>query len=169
MAKRSWRRVGVQSLALMIIWIVLSGFYDAFHLGLGVLSVILVLLMNPPVSAPGEFTTTRPRWGRVLLYLPWLGLEMVLAAVEVARVVLPPTMPLSPRLVRFRSPRLNDFARVVLGNSITLTPGTLTVDIDGDEYLVHALTESAARELEGGRMQARVAGLFAESSKDSGR
>jgi multicomponent Na+:H+ antiporter subunit E len=58
-------------------------------------------------------------------------------------------------------------ARVVLGNSITLTPGTLTVDIDGDEYLVHALTEGAARDLLQDRMQTRVAGLFIDTPDDT--
>jgi multicomponent Na+:H+ antiporter subunit E len=157
----------VQFVALMTVWVVLSGFFDAFHLGLGVLSVALVVGMNPPISAPGEAAPTLPRWGRVLVYIPWLAMEMMLAAVDVARVVLRPRMPLSPRLVRFRSRQPNEVARVILGNSITLTPGTLTVDIDGDEYLVHALTEGAARDLLQDRMQTRVAGLFIDTPDDT--
>lgn len=160
---RSWRRLFLQFGALLVVWLVLSGLYDAFHIGLGVASALLVLLMNPPTSLDSEGSRTEPpRWGRLLLYIPWLAAEMLLAALSVARVVITPRMPLSPCLVRFRSRQPGQMARVVLGNSITLTPGTLTIDLAGEEFLVHALTADSPSRLLDESMQTRVARLFTD-------
>ncbi len=81
-------------------------------------------------------------------------------------VVLHPKMPISPCLVRFRISLPHALARLTLATSITLTPGTVTLDVQDDEFLVHALTASNARALcpqEGsGAIQRRVAALYAE-------
>jgi multicomponent Na+:H+ antiporter subunit E len=69
-------------------------------------------------------------------------------------------------MVRFKSRQPGDLARVILGNSITLTPGTQTIMIDGDEYLVHALTPTTAEGLLGGTMQTKVARLFVDQPAD---
>jgi multicomponent Na+:H+ antiporter subunit E len=163
--KRSWRGGLLQGLALMALWLLMSGIYDGFHIGLGVLSVILVLLLNFRFAFPSPDTaeTGQPHWGRILLYLPWLVKEMVLSGLHVARVVLTPRMPLDPRLIRFKSKQPNDVARVILGNSITLTPGTLTVDMGKEEYLIHALTRATAEGLLNESMQTRVARLFVDN------
>jgi multicomponent Na+:H+ antiporter subunit E len=100
------------------------------------------------------------RWGRVLKYGAWLAWEVVVSAVQVASVVLHPKMPIAPRLLRFQASLPHTLARLTLANSITLTPGTVTLEVDADEFVVHALTPASAAGLDAGRMQARVAGLF---------
>lgn len=149
----------------MIFWLLLSGHYDLFHILLGVISVSWVILLNwklpPAMSHPGGIEPAL-RWRRLVLYLPWLFKEMVLSALHVARATISPRASLSPTLVRFRSEQPNEMASVLLGNSITLTPGTLTIDIVRNEFLVHALTQNRADGLLTGKMQAKVARLFTD-------
>ena len=147
----------------MLIWLFLSGHYDLFHILLGVASVVLILLMNRPREPASSQLLQAMRWGRVLLYLPWLIKEMVLSALYVMRVVLAPRMPLNPHLIRFKSEQPNDVAKVILGNSITLTPGTLTIDINQQEFVVHALTYPLATGLLNETMQTKVARLFTDN------
>jgi multicomponent Na+:H+ antiporter subunit E len=168
-APSALRRYLVEGVVLMALWLLLSGHYDAFHIALGLLSVGLVIGINrrpPPVICRDDPAEARLRLRRLALYIPWLFLEMVLSSLHVARVVLSPRPPLSPRMVRFKSRQPGDLARVILGNSITLTPGTLTIMIDGDEYLVHALTPTTAEGLLGGTMQTKVARLFVDQPAD---
>jgi len=103
-------------------------------------------------------------WLRLLLYVPWLIWQIVLSSLLVAVVVVHPKMPIQPRLVRFRTQLPHDLARLTLATSITMTPGTVTLDVQGDEFLVHALTETSAQALipvEGeGSMQSQVLSLY---------
>lgn len=147
----------------MLLWLFLSGHYDLFHIFLGVASVVLILVMNRRRESASSQLLQSIRWGRVLRYLPWLIKEMVLSALYVMRVVLAPRMPLNPHLVSFKSAQPNDVAKVILGNSITLTPGTLTIDIDQQEFVVHALTYSLATGLLNETMQTKVASLFTDN------
>lgn len=96
-----------------------------------------------------------------MLYIPWLLLEVLKAGIDVAYRVLHPRMPISPRIVRFEAPFEDDLPRTILANSITLTPGTITIDVEGRVFTVHSLTEENAEELTAGRdMQERVARIF---------
>ncbi len=158
-----WLRCLAQAVILYGIWLLLSGHYDPFHLAMGAVSVGLVLWLNRQGlvsrrTPPGS----RLRIGRLLLYVPWLAWEILLSGIYVARIVLSPRLEIQPALLRFKSPQPNDVARVILGNSITLTPGTLTIEIVQDQFLVHALTETTASGVVDGRMQCRVARLFVD-------
>ncbi|NOY44274.1 MAG: hypothetical protein GXP50_02290 [Deltaproteobacteria bacterium] len=151
-----------QAVLLMVLWLVLSGLYDPFHLGLGAVSVACVLWLNRRLPRPAGRGRTEVHVLRFAAYCGWLLGQILLSALHVAGVVLHPRLPVSPRMVRFRSDQPNDVARMLLANSITLTPGTLTVEVDGDEFTVHALTEATARGLLDGTMQAKVARLFSD-------
>ncbi|ABR50240.1 cation antiporter [Alkaliphilus metalliredigens QYMF] len=85
--------------------------------------------------------------GKFFSFIWCLLVEIVKANIQVAKIVLSPSMPISPKLVRIPVKFKNDFNKVLYGNAVTLTPGTLTVDITENEYLVHALTEEAAEDL----------------------
>ena len=85
---------------------------------------------------------------------------MVLSGVYVARAIIWPAQYVDPRLICFRSEQPGVVAAVMLANSITLTPGTLTVDLEDNVYLVHALSSRTASDTLSGSMQARVAALF---------
>ncbi|MFC1679794.1 Na+/H+ antiporter subunit E [Elusimicrobiota bacterium] len=159
------------SILLFVFWLVLSGKFDAFHMTLGALSAVGVAwsthrlgLLAEPVA--GLHAGTWTRWP---FYLPWLIWQIFDSALQVAYVVLHPKMPINPRLIRFKCDLPNVVAHLTLANSITLTPGTVTLNVEGDEYTVHALTPAAGDALTPpkgeGEMQRRVATLF-EKSRD---
>lgn len=156
---------------LFAFWVVLSGKLDPLHLGMGALSAVFVawatrpLLALPPVlGGAGPAPVASPRF---LLYLLWLGGQIVVSSLQVAWVVLHPRLPIAPRVVRLVSPLPHNLARLTLANSITLTPGTVTLDVEGDEYVVHALTAASAGSVsEGGAMPRRVGSLFARRAAE---
>ncbi len=88
-----------------------------------------------------------------------LGREIVRSSLEVTRIVLNPKLPIRPTVVEFDSQCEHPVDRVILGNSITLTPGTLTLSLDEQRFTVHALTEEGARDIESGEMDRRVSEL----------
>jgi multicomponent Na+:H+ antiporter subunit E len=98
-----------------------------------------------------------------LLRLPalwwWILKEVVASSIEVARIVLSPSLPIQPELVELPSAEKADSAKVILGNSITLSPGTVTIDINEDRLLVHCLSASSAASLRSGEVERRVARL----------
>lgn len=154
-----------KALLLMALWLVLSGHRDPFHLSLGVASVAFVLWINRPIRRVPLALPCRPqpppiRLWRLLTYLPWLFGQMLASGLYVAYLSLRPGPAMRPLLVRFQSRLPSLSAQVVLGNSITLTPGTLTVEIEEDRFTVHALSERTADGLLDGRMARRVARLF---------
>jgi len=151
---------------LFVFWVVLSGKFDLFHLSLGILSSVGVAYwtrrleaLPPKVSGLRAYT-----WRGWFTYLPWLLWQIVDSAWQVAKVVLDPRMPIDPGFIRFKCDLPHAVAHLTLANSITLTPGTVTVDLVDDEYLVHALTKPAGEALTPakgeGEMQLRVRKLF---------
>ncbi len=149
---------------LLITWIILSGILDAFHIGLGILSCIFVTWLSSDLL----FSNRSLKFGgrlkqacRLPFYLLWLLWQIVLANIHVLRISLSPRMreEIQPQIVRFRSGLKSDFEKYVLAQSITLTPGTVTLKIDGDVFLVHAISDAAAKGLMGS-MADRVRYVF---------
>ena len=150
-------------------WVALSGKLDAFHLSLGLVTAIAVALatgklyrLAPQPMPPEEFVRTPLRWFRFLTYGMWLVGQIFRSAVDVARLVLHPRLPIAPRVVRISDDLPHPIARLVLAHSITLTPGTVTIECDEKGMEVHALNAEAARSLgrDGGAMARRVRDLF---------
>ena len=107
---------------------------------------------------------------RLTLYAPWLAGQIVIASVQVAKVVLSPSLEIDPCVFRFGVPLPHNVARATLANSITLTPGTVTLDVRDDDYLVHALTAASIEGLETdgpGNMKDRVARVFTNEEQES--
>lgn len=158
------------ALVLFVFWIVLSGKLDLFHIGAGAVAACGIAFMscrlyaaNPPVGPRGRHPFFTMPWIRLLFYVPWLGGQIVVASVQVARIVLSPKLDIEPRMFRFEHELPHNLARAVLANSVTLTPGTVTIDVLGNEFFVHALTPDAAEALQStraGDMKARVSSLF---------
>ena len=144
---------------MLIFWVVLSGMFDAFHLTLGVLCCLLVAHFSHGLLF---FSGTASDWFKgalgVICYLPWLFYQILLANLEVAWVVLHPDMrnKIDPHLVRFKTKLKRPISKVTFAQSITLTPGTITVNVDEDEFTVYALTRKASEALPGD-MEARIA------------
>lgn len=146
-------------------WMPLSGFFDLFHLSIGVGCCALVayishdlLFVNVRV---GDMRTIVKRF---FVYIPWLLYQIIVANLHVAKVVLSPNMPINPKMIKFKTKLDSDISLVTFANSITLTPGTITVDIREGEYYVHAIDETVAYDLlYGGEMEDRVAHVYMEA------
>lgn len=150
----------VAFVALGVTWLLLSGIFDnKLLLGLGFASVLAVTLMMRRLDRYDGAALPYGMGLRPLLFAPWILWEIVKSNMHVARVVLSPRMPLNRRLLRVKGSMKSDVAKVVYGNSITLTPGTLTLDIRDGEFLVHALTDEAADGLISGEMDRKVTAL----------
>ena len=144
-------------LVLFAFWLLLSGFFTAFLMLAGVVSALAVVLFGRRMDIAdheGHPVHLAPR--ALLVYWPWLIKEIVKSALQVASIILRPSLPISPTMVRIRCSQKTDVGRTVLANSITLTPGTISVVVGRDEFLVHALTRAGASELATGEMDRRV-------------
>ncbi len=144
------------ALVLFALWLLLSGHYVPLLLGLGAISVLLVVtitLRMDVVDREGHPIHLSPK---ALLYWPWLAWEIVKSNVDVARRILSPTLPISPTVIRLKASQKSELGKVIYANSITLTPGTVSIDIDGDKIEVHALTREAAQALRTGDMDRRI-------------
>jgi len=102
---------------------------------------------------------------RFIAYLPWLLSRIIMANVQVAYLVLHPKMPIDPVLFLFRTQMRKGIAQVTLANSITLTPGTITVNLENGNYIVHTLKPPLAQELAEAVMQNKVAKVYMEEKE----
>jgi multicomponent Na+:H+ antiporter subunit E len=150
-------------LALFAFWLLLSGRTDPLFLGMGLFSALVVTRFGSPLLAevlgsPSE--TPRVDLLRLAGYLGWLVTRIPPAAVDVALGILIPSRRPRPGVVRFRTGLHSPAARTLLANSITLVPGTMTLSVDGGEFVVHALSPRATRDLATGEVQRRIARIF---------
>ena len=149
---------------LLITWVILSGLLDEFHIGLGILSCFLVTWLSSGLlfnDRSWSFHSRLRQAFRLFFYLSWLLWQIVLANIHVLRISFSTRVRerIQPQLVRFRSGLKSDFEKYVLAQSITLTPGTVTLKIDDDVFLVHAISDVAAEGLMGS-MADRVRHVF---------
>lgn len=148
--------------SLAVFWLLLSGYFtEPLLLSLGAISVIFTVYVALRIDRhDGERIKL---WIDIPIvrYWIWLLVEIVKANIDVAKLILAPKLALSPRMVRVKATQATDVGVVIYANSITLTPGTVTVDIDGDDLLVHAITQDMADGLTGGDMGDRVTALGA--------
>lgn len=144
-------------------WVLLSGKFDSFHLSLGVISCAIVAFLSSDLLFPSHKTKgLLIRLFLWLLYVPWLMVEIVKANLHVTYLVFHPRMMdlIDPRIIKFRSKLKSDMALVTFANSITLTPGTITVDVSLDgEFKVHAIDKASGDPLPG-EMEAKIAKVF---------
>ncbi len=136
-------------ITFMLFWIVITGSFEVLQLAVGAMVSLMVIRFNRDI-----LITSRERflftWGNIsslfrsaLIFI----VDVFKANLEVAWLVLNPRMPIKPSMVRFKVNFKKDVSRVILANAITLTPGTLSVLCDEEEFLVHVITEKNAREV----------------------
>lgn len=123
----------------MATWLTLSGYFTTILLSFGVVSIILVLWICIRMRIIDGETVPYFTMPQTISYFSWLFVEIVKANVAVVRAVISPNMEVSPTLVKIPTPQKTDVGRVMFANSITLTPGTVSVDLQPDYILVHAL------------------------------
>ncbi len=148
----------------MVFWAMLSGKFDLFHLSLGVIcSILIAFLTHDLLFANTRVGDIRVIVQRFIVYIPWLLYQIVLSNFHVAYLALSPKMPIDPKIIRFSTKLESDISWVTLANSITLTPGTITVDIMEGKFFIHALSKKVADDLNTGEMEDRVAHVFMEA------
>ncbi|MEM1113217.1 MAG: Na+/H+ antiporter subunit E [Pseudomonadota bacterium] len=145
-------------LVLMVAWLLWSGLYKPLLLILGLFSCLLSLWL---ARSMGFFRHALPL--RSLLRLPvfwgWVLREVIKSSIDVARAVLSPSLPISPTLVELDAGETTAAGKVIVGNTITLSPGTVTIDLHEDRMLVHCLNRQAAEELLSSETQRRTGKL----------
>ena len=147
-------------LVLFVVWLLLSGQVgDRLLLGLGLVSATTVVFIAWRMDVVDQEGHPIHMTWRAVLYFPWLLKEIVKANIDVARVILDPTLPIGPNLLRLRGSQRSELGNVAYANSITLTPGTVTVALDDGTLTVHALTRAAAEGLADGEMDRRVTAM----------
>ena len=129
---------------LILYWLALSGYFNKPALLVtGAISVVLVTVMTARMKILDAETVPYTH-GRSPGYFVWLFREIIRANVAVVKAVLSPEMEISPTLLNVKTRHSTDLGKTVFANSITLTPGTVSVEIDADKILVHALLQDMA-------------------------
>ena len=159
-AARRFLRMLVLGLLLVAAWLLWSGLFKPLLLGLGVVSCVLTLYVVRRMGYLDRDTFAFHYKLGLLGYWAWLAREIVSSSLEVARVVLRRDLKIDPKVVSLDATDLDRLDQALLGNSITLTPGTLTLDVHEGRLLVHALTPEGAAALHAGEMQRRVKALL---------
>ncbi|MEK9719759.1 MAG: Na+/H+ antiporter subunit E [Quisquiliibacterium sp.] len=147
------------ALALFLFWILLSGLYTPFFLTVGAVSALLIAWVSARAGLVDAESHTVEKLPALLGYNLWLILEIIKAGWAVSKIILNPALPISPTLVRFKPLQQSDLGRVIHANSITLTPGTITVDLRDGEFLVHGITRDGAQGCIDSEMDQRAAKL----------
>lgn len=155
---------------LLLLWTILSGIFEAKFLAYGLISCLIISVLSLKVLLLGGLKTNNHYYTlhfnvpKMIVYTLWLIKEIIKSSLYVSKVVLFKREELNPHIVWFKADYDHPAARALLANSITLTPGTITVDIyDDGVYSVHALTDSAAEGLLDGTMQYKVAKVYNET------
>jgi multicomponent Na+:H+ antiporter subunit E len=149
---------------LFIFWIFISGQLDWWHLSWGVLSSALVAAISNDFLFKGITLQSMMSEGvRFIAYVPWLLYQIIRANIYIAYLALHPKMSrlIDPHIIKFKTILKKDFARVTFANSITLTPGTITVLIKENRFFVHAIDKKVAESLPG-KMEQRIARIYME-------
>ena len=145
---------------LMAVWLLNSGHYTPLMIGFGIGSCLLVLWLALRMGIVDDEALPVRLLPRVPLYLPWFVLEVFKSNLDVARRILSPgRLKISPRLFDASASQRSDLGRVLYANSITLTPGTVSIWVFPRKILVHAIADEVADGLLEGEMDLRVTRL----------
>lgn len=145
---------------LTLFWLLMSGHYTALINSLGIVSIALVIYCAWRMDVVDhEVNLGKLHPVKLLKYYLWLFKEIVVSNITVAKYILAPKMPIKPQLLTVSAPQKTEIAKVFYANSITLTPGTVSLDVDKDSILVHSLNIDDTDSLREGEMAKRVSEL----------
>jgi len=146
-------------LTLFATWLLLSGVYEPLYIILGLVSCIVAVAIGIRMDVVDRESHPIQLTRRFPGYLLWLAKEVVVANIDVSKRILKPRLDIRPRLIRVTPSQHDELGIVIYANSITLTPGTVTIDIDDGALVVHALSADSAADLQSGEMDRRVTAL----------
>ncbi len=146
-------------------WMVFSGLFDAFHLTLGIISCLIVTLISSSFFFENREAGIGQRLQQILRipgYLIWLLYQIALSNLHILKLALTPgdLKGVDPSLVRVKTKLKTDFGKYALANSITLTPGTITIELDDDELLIHSISEQTKSGVLDNTMEKKVSKVF---------
>lgn len=140
------------SSVLFIFWLILSGHYTPFLLVIGIISCVFIVILVVKMEILDDEALPIKFLFSAIKYWPWLFGQIIQSALNVAKIIINPNLPITPTMIKIKPLQETDVGVVTFANSITLTPGTISVEIDNDNILVHAITRDNAFDLEQGVM-----------------
>lgn len=142
---------------IFIFWFILSGLITPLMLILGIVSSAFVIyIVNKMDLIDEEISFHKFDVIGLLSYVFWLLKEIIISNIKVCAYIVMPTKKINPKIIKIKSSQISDFANVLYANSITLTPGTVTIDVDGDEFTVHTLDHQFRESLESDEMGKKI-------------
>ena len=147
------------ALSLAIFWLLNSGHNTALMLSLGVISIVIILYIAHRMDVVDHEAQPLHLTSKIPGYYAWLSKEIFLANILVVKHVWLGNKSISPVFATITASQKTEMGKVIYANSITLTPGTVTVNIEGDQFLIHALLRESIKDLEAGEMDKRVTQL----------
>lgn len=149
---------------LFLFWLTLSGHFELLLLDLGLASVLLAMFLAKRMNVIDQDSHPLHLSPRYPLFLMYLAKEVIVANIDVIkRILTPGKSSISPQLIKLPLNQKSDLARVIYANSITLTPGTVSVDLNPKDVTVHALSREAAEDLKTGKMAKAVQSSVGDS------
>lgn len=150
-------------ITLFVVWLLWSGHYSVLLVSFGVISCIVVLAIAKKMKIADPEGQPIHLMKGAFFYWPWILWEIAKANFGVARIILSPKLPICPTWIQVKTSQKSALGKVIYANSITLTPGTVSVDVSDDTITVHALNRESAEDLLTGEMDRRVTKMEGES------
>jgi len=141
---------------LFVFWLALSGHYTTMLVTAGVLSAAVCVLAAKRMRIVDAEGHPIELLRGAVTYYPWLTWEIIKSGWAVTKIVLNPSLPISPTMTVVRASQKTKAGMATYANSITLTPGTMTVGVHGNDFVIHALVREGALDVEQGSMDRRV-------------
>jgi multicomponent Na+:H+ antiporter subunit E len=132
-------------------------------LGLGLICSLGVAWVN---SGHSPFVPKFRLWLSIFLYLPWLFYKIFESGIHLSKLILHPALPIEPRLISVKTKLRHHAAVVLFGNSITLTPGTITAEVDQNQLIIHAMDKELGDDIESRQMESKIADIFMNEEPD---
>ncbi len=158
-----WKYGGSLFITLLFVWLLWSGHYTLLLLSFGLFSCLAVVAIAIKMKVADPEGHPVHLLGGAIVYIPWLLLEITKANIDVTRIILNPKLPINPTVINVNTSQKSALGQVIYANSITLTPGTVSVDISNNVITVHALSDKSANDLQTGVMDRRVTKMEGES------
>ena len=152
----------LKTLVFFLIWLLLSASFNLFHVGLGLAAAFAVAWFNTDRSV-SRFPILRLR---IVWYFLWLLGRIFQSGFHLSVLILHPALPIDPKMISYRTKLREEAGIVLMGNSITLTPGTITVEVNSQDLVVHAMDDKSADDVTSRRLEQQVAGLFGEKGME---
>lgn len=149
-------------ITLFFLWLVLSASYELIHVVMGIVIAAILVWINPKAAS----SSRKFSWLSAIGYIPWLFARVLKSGFHVSKLILDPALPIKPELLHHKTNLRSDGELVVLGNSITLTPGTITIEVAPGELIVHSIDAPSQGDLVSGILDNKIGRLFPMEERD---